>query len=84
MQLLDPFAVGLGPFVQGLPAVPVLLRPARPVDEDPDRGVTGLDSRIVAVSQHVRLDPDRRVAARDGAAAGRAVWLLAHFGSSSV
>jgi hypothetical protein len=53
VQLVDSLAVGLGPFVQGVAAVPVLFRFASPVDEDPDRGVPWLDARIVAVSQHV-------------------------------
>jgi hypothetical protein len=53
VDLADSVAVGLGPFVQGLAAVPVLFRFAGPVDEDPDRGVPWLDARIVAVSQDV-------------------------------
>jgi hypothetical protein len=53
VDLADSLAVGLGPFVQGLAAVPVLFRFAGPVDEDPDRGIPWLDARIVAVSQHV-------------------------------
>jgi hypothetical protein len=53
VDLADSVAVGLGPFVQGLAAVPVLFRFASQVDEDPDRGVPWLDARIVAVSQHV-------------------------------
>jgi hypothetical protein len=53
VDLADSVAVGLGPFVQGLAAVPVLFRFAGPVDEDPDRGVPRLDARVVAVSQHI-------------------------------
>ena len=53
MDLADSLTVGLGPFVQGLAAVPVLFRFASPVDEDPDRGVPWLDGRVVAVSQDV-------------------------------
>jgi len=53
VDLPDSLAVGVGPPVQGVAAVPVLFRPARQVDEDPDRGVPRLDTRIVAVSQHV-------------------------------
>jgi len=53
VDLADSVAVGLGPVVQGLAAVPVLFRFAGPVDKDPDRGVPWLDARIVAVSQHV-------------------------------
>jgi hypothetical protein len=53
VDLPDSLAVGLGPFVQGVAAVPVLFRRASQVDEDPDRGVPRLDARIVTVSQHV-------------------------------
>jgi hypothetical protein len=53
VQLVDSLAVGLGPFVQGVAAVPALFRPARSVDEDPDRGVPRFDARIVAISEHV-------------------------------
>jgi hypothetical protein len=53
VDLADSLAVGLGPFVQGLAAVPVRFRFAGPVDEDPDRGVPWLDSRVIAVSQNV-------------------------------
>ena len=35
-------------------ALPSLLRPACSVDEDPDRGISGLDSRVVH-TQHIRL-----------------------------
>jgi hypothetical protein len=53
VDLPDSLAVGIGPFVQGLAAVPVRFRFAGQVDEDPDRGVPRLDARVVAVSQDV-------------------------------
>jgi hypothetical protein len=53
VDLVDSLTVGLGPVVQGIAAVPVLFRRARLIDEDPDRGVPWLDTRVVAVSQDV-------------------------------
>jgi hypothetical protein len=78
VDLPDSLAVGLGPFVQGVAAVPVLFRRVGQVDEDPDRGVPWLDARVVAVSQDVHPGERARGESRQQALPQRVRCCLVH------
>jgi hypothetical protein len=78
VDLPDSLAVGLGPLVQGLAAVPVLFRFARPVDKDPDRGIPWLDAWIVAVSQDIHPGERALGEERQQALAQRVRYCVVH------
>src|SRR6202042_1517874 len=52
-ELLDCRAVGLLELVSDLLVGVAALRPAGPVDRYADRGLSGLDRRVIAVAKHL-------------------------------